>query len=102
MASLQPSSGFNVDRAKANIGHREVSRASRPAKEFGRPSERAVKGCRARTGRPIANNSEAICQRAKVLSSKKFKKASLIFKFSVSRLRQSPRNVYELSASRSQ
>ncbi|MFM7856982.1 MAG: hypothetical protein ACKO96_34930, partial [Flammeovirgaceae bacterium] len=32
MASLQPSSEFNVDRAQANFVHREVSQASRPRK----------------------------------------------------------------------
>jgi hypothetical protein len=65
MASLQPSSGFNVDRAKENIVHREFSRASRPAKEFGRPLQNVVKGCRVRTGRPIANHSEASRPRRK-------------------------------------
>jgi hypothetical protein len=48
-------------------------------KSFGRPPESVVKTCRARTGRPIANDSEAGRQRAKVSPSKKFKKASLIF-----------------------
>jgi hypothetical protein len=49
------------------------------AKEFGHPPESFVNSCRARMGRPIANDSEAGRQRAKVSPRKKFKKASLIF-----------------------
>jgi hypothetical protein len=48
-------------------------------KSFGRPPESVVKSCRARTGRPIANDSETVRQRAKVSPRKKFKKSSLVF-----------------------
>ena len=48
-------------------------------KSFGSPPESVVKTCRARTGRPIANDSEVGRQRAKVSPRKKFKKASLNF-----------------------
>jgi hypothetical protein len=48
-------------------------------KSFDRPPESVVNSCRARMGRPIADNSETGRQRAKVSPSKKFKKASLIF-----------------------
>jgi hypothetical protein len=83
--------------------HREALRASRPSKEFCRPPESVVKSCRARMGRPIAANvSETSRQRAKASARKEFKKASLIFKFPVCRLKQSPRNAAELSASKSQ
>ena len=70
MASLQPSFGFKVDRAKEKIVHREVSRANRPVKKLGRPPESVVKNCRARTGRPIANGSETVRQREKVSQGK--------------------------------
>ena len=76
MASLQPSLGFNVDRAKEKNVHREVSRANRPAKEFARQPESVVKSCRARMGRPIAANvSETSRQRAKVSQGERLKKA---------------------------
>ena len=52
---------------------------SRPAEEFGRPPERVAKSCRARMGRPIADNSETGRQRAKASARKELKKASLIF-----------------------
>jgi hypothetical protein len=52
---------------------------SRPAEEFGRPPENVVKSCRARMGRPIANDFEAGRQQAKVSPRRKFKKASLVF-----------------------
>ena len=48
-------------------------------KSFGRPPESVVKSCRARVVRPIANDSEAGRQRAKVSARKELKKASLIF-----------------------
>jgi hypothetical protein len=48
-------------------------------RSFGRPPESVVNSCRARLIRPIANDSEAGRQRAKVSQSKKFKKAFLIF-----------------------
>ena len=48
-------------------------------KSFGRPPESVVKSCRARMGRPIANDSEASRQRAKVSPRKKFKNSSLVF-----------------------
>ena len=66
MASLQPSLGFLCRPCKRKKVNREVSRASRPAQEFGRPPESVVKSCRARVVRPIANDSEAGRQRAKV------------------------------------
>ncbi len=89
MASLQPSFGFKVDRAKENIVYREVSRANRPVKKFGRPPENVVKNCRARTGRPIANVPEVVRQRAKLSQGKRLKGRLWYFKFSVSRLKQS-------------
>jgi hypothetical protein len=48
-------------------------------KSFGRPPESVVESCRARMCHPIANVSETSRQQAKVSTSKKFKKASLIF-----------------------
>ena len=72
------------------------------AEKFGRPPESVVKSCRARTGRPIVNIYGSSRQRAKASAKKELKKVSLIFKFSVSRLKQSPRNIDELSTDRSQ
>jgi hypothetical protein len=43
-------------------------------KSFGRPPESVVKSCRARMGRPIADNSETGRQRAKVSSGKSLKR----------------------------
>ena len=48
-------------------------------KSFGRPPESVIKSCRARMGRPIADNSETGRQREKASARKGFKKVSLIF-----------------------
>ena len=54
-------------------------------------------------GRPIAAKVfETSRQRAKASARKELKKVSLIFKFPVSRLKQSPLDIDELSTSRSQ
>jgi hypothetical protein len=58
MASLQPSLGFNVDRAKEKMSTEKSREQVVQRKSFGRLPESVVKSCRARMGRPIADNSE--------------------------------------------
>jgi hypothetical protein len=70
-------------------------------KKFGRPPESVVKSCHARIGRPIANVSETVRQRAKVSQGKRHKKSvSLIFQIFRQPIEAKSCVVEELSASR--
>jgi|LakMenEpi03Aug12_release.lakeMendotaPanAssembly.Ray.scaffolds.fasta_scaffold810683_1 hypothetical protein len=79
MDSLQPSSGFNVNRTKEEMSTEKSREQVVQRKSFSRPPERVVKSCRAQTGRPIANDSETSRQREKVSHGKCFKNLGLWF-----------------------